>query len=158
VREGRDAYLGENGFSVGAYDEATTEATLLGIRFRVPNTAKHRWAIMLHDLHHVATGFGTDFTGETEISAWEAPQGLRPLGFYTGWIVGSLALLGFVFAPGRAWAALRASTAPNLFQRSERSYEQLLELSIAELRSVLGLPEDGLSRRPRRLHANAPAR
>jgi hypothetical protein len=157
VREGRDLYLRENGFSVEAYDAPTTEASLLGFRFRVPNTPKHRWAIMLHDLHHVATGFGTDFSGEAEISAWEAPQGLRPLGLYTGWIVGSLALLGFVFTPRRAIAAWRASRAPNLFHAPEGSYERLLELSVAELRNVLGLPADGLSPRPRRLHANAPA-
>jgi hypothetical protein len=158
VREGRDAYLGENGFSVEAYDESTTEATLLGIRFRVPNTPKHRWAIMLHDLHHVATGFGTDLTGEAEISAWETPQGLRPLGFYTGWIVGNLALLGFVIAPRRTITAWRASRAPNLFHHPELCYEEILAMSIAELRRVLRLPENGFSPRPRRLHAKAPKR
>jgi len=158
VREGRDAYLSENGFSVEAYDEPTTQATLLGIRFRVPNTPKHRWAIMLHDLHHVATGFGTDFTGEAEISAWEARQGLRTLGFYTGWIVGNLALLGFVLAPRRALSAWRASRAPNLFHRPDLAYEEILGMSVAELRRLLGLPDQGFARLPRRLHAHAPGR
>jgi ubiquinone biosynthesis protein Coq4 len=113
---------------------------------------------MLHDLHHVATGFGSDFTGEAEISAWEAAQGLRPLGFYTGWIVGNLALLGFVLAPRRARVAWRASKAPNLFHRPDLSYEGILEMSVAELRGLLALPEKGLSPRPRRLHANAKKR
>jgi hypothetical protein len=158
VREGRDLYLAENGFSVESYDEPTTKATMLGIRFSVPNTPTHRWAIMLHDLHHVATGFGTDFTGETEVSAWECPQGLRPLGLYTGGLVLNLAMLGFVFSPRCARAAWRASKAPNLFHRPEHSYEDLLEMRVGDLRRMLGLPEDGLWPRPRRLHAHAPAR
>src|SRR5262245_47490792 len=91
VRAARDAYLEENGFTVDAYDERWTWATFLGVRFAVPNTAKHRWGIMLHDLHHVATGFGTDLAGEGEISAWELGAGglagLRALGPYVGSIV-----------------------------------------------------------------------
>jgi ubiquinone biosynthesis protein Coq4 len=35
---------------------------------------------MLHDLHHVATGFGTDMIGEGEVSVWETRRRLRPLG------------------------------------------------------------------------------
>ncbi|HEU4538135.1 MAG TPA: hypothetical protein VFS00_28635, partial [Polyangiaceae bacterium] len=60
VRQGRDAYLGENHFTLEAYDAPRTEASFLGMAFTVPNTPRHRWGIMLHDLHHVATGYGTD--------------------------------------------------------------------------------------------------
>src|SRR5437660_355076 len=68
VWRARDAYLAENGFSVAEYDDKWTKASFFGIPLRVPNTARHRWAIMLHDLHHVATGYGTSFDGEGEIS------------------------------------------------------------------------------------------
>jgi hypothetical protein len=67
VRDARDAYLAENGFTVEGYEAKWTEASLFGFRFRVPNTPRHRWAIMRHDLHHVATGYGTDLAGEGEI-------------------------------------------------------------------------------------------
>src|SRR5215467_14616440 len=93
VREGRDTYLAENGFTTAAYDVKWTDASFFGVRFRVPNTARHRWAIMLHDLHHVATGYGTDLVGEAEISAWELRRGLRGLGFYVGSIVAGGALM-----------------------------------------------------------------
>ena len=64
VRRARDAYLEENGFTVAAYDAPRTPANILGFTFSVPNPPRHRAAIMLHDLHHVATGFGTDLRGE----------------------------------------------------------------------------------------------
>lgn len=84
VEQGLNAYLEENGFTVKAYDAPRTPASFLGLRFSVPNTPRHRWAIMLHDLHHVATGYGTDPAGEGQISAWECRRGLRPLGLYVG--------------------------------------------------------------------------
>ncbi len=64
VRAGLDAFLDENGYSFEHYDAPRTPASLLGISFSVPNTARHRWAIMLHVLHHVATGYGTSAVGE----------------------------------------------------------------------------------------------
>jgi hypothetical protein len=156
VREARDRYLAENGFTVEAYASPWTDASFLGVKFRVPNTARHRWAIMLHDLHHVATGYGTDLAGEGEISAWEARRGLRSLGLYVGGIVVSGALLGITMAPRRALAAWRESGSGTSLFDSDASYDSLMELSVGALRERLGLPRDGLARGPRRLHAYAP--
>jgi hypothetical protein len=157
VRRGRDAYLDENGFTVEAYDEPKTPASFFGLDFTVPNTPKHRWAIMLHDLHHVATGYGTDLVGEAEISAWELRRGLSGLGLYVGSIVLGAALFGLVLAPRRTVEAFLAAPSDDgsLFQTT-RSYEDLIGLRVGELRSLLGLPEEGLARRPRQLHPNAP--
>jgi hypothetical protein len=155
VRQARDAYLRENGFTLQAYDEPWTKATLFGLRFSVPNTRRHRWAIMMHDLHHVATGFGTDLAGEAEISAWELRRGVRRLGLYVGGIVTSLVGLGLVVAPRRTIAAFRAgASGPSLFALDDAG--ELLELTVGELRQRLGLPERGLATTPRRLHADAP--
>lgn len=157
VQDARDAYLEENGFSVAEYDSKWTKASVLGVPFVVPNTAKHRWAIMLHDLHHVACGYGTDLAGEAEISAWEARRGLRALGPYVGSIVVAGALMGLLVAPRRTWATFRASGEgrPSLFD-SARSYDELLAMDVAALRAELGLPREGLATRPRALHAHAP--
>src|SRR5262245_9878283 len=108
VRAGRDAYLAENGFTLEAYDAKWTPASLLGVTFAVPNTPRHRVAIMWHDLHHVATGYGTDPAGEGEISAWEIRRGLRGLDLYVSTIVISAALLGLAVAPRRTWRAWQA--------------------------------------------------
>jgi hypothetical protein len=121
---------------------------------------------MLHDLHHVATGFGTDIAGEGEISGWEARRGLRALGFYVGGIVASGFSLGLFVAPLRTLRAWRAAAgeAPSLFPLCElpegefdARYEELLGMTVGELRRMLSVPERGVSDRPRRLHAYAPA-
>jgi hypothetical protein len=148
--------LRENGFTLEGYDEPMTPASFLGIPFALPNTARHRWGIMLHDLHHVATGYGTDLTGEGEISIWELAGGLRPLGLYVGSIVASGALMGMLLAPRRALQAWRAAASGRSLFGSKRSYEDLLAMSVGELRRELGVPEAGLADRPRAVHSRAP--
>jgi len=158
VRRALDEYLAENGFTRESYDDKWTAATLFGV---LPvwalNTKKHRWAIMLHDLHHVATGYGTDNTGEGEISAFEAAgrRSLWSLGPYVASIVLSGALLGFAIAPRRTLDAWRASRGRSLFA-VDRSYEELLEMTVGELRALLALPTQGVANEPRSLHAHAP--
>lgn len=156
VERGRNRYLEENGFSVEAYEDKWTKATAFGIDFAVPNTARHRVAIMLHDLHHVVTGFGTDFAGEGEVSAWEIRRGLGGLGIYVGSLVTAGLALGMVVSPGRTRRAWTASGArhPSLF-RLGLPYPKLLEMSVGELRQRLRIPPGGLALE-RGLHESAP--
>jgi len=164
VREARDAYLAENGFTLEAYDAKWTQASVFGLRFAVPNTRRHRAAIMVHDLHHVATGYGTDNVGEGEISMWELRCGLWPLGAYVGGIVLSGSLLGFLLAPRRALRAFgRARGASALFPLCRldeaafaRRYDELLAMTVDELRATLHVPAAGAAEGPRKLHAYAP--
>lgn len=157
VREGRDAYLRENGFTVEAYDAKWTPASLRGIAFSVPNTPTHRRAIMWHDLHHVATGYGTDPVGEAEISAWEMRRGFAGLDLYVSSIVMSAVLLGLVIAPRRVARAFIAagSRGKNLFGNELDQYEGVLDMDIAALRRALDVPEAGLAA-THRLHSTAP--
>ncbi len=160
VRRARDAYLAENGFTLEGYDDRWTSASFFGIPLKVPNTKRHRWAIMLHDLHHVATGYGTDLVGEGEISAWEL-RGVRSLGLYVGSIVASGTFAGAVLAPRRTLTAWRAArTARSLFElvasTDRAGYEALLDLTVGELRARLGVAPEGLAREPRKLHDYAP--
>lgn len=150
------AYLDENGFTREEYDAPRTPASFLGVRFTVPNTPAHRVAIRLHDLHHVATGFGTDLVGEGEVSAFEARGGLREVGVYTGALVTSGVLVGLAAAPLRVRWAWRGGRAGNVLWSKPVAYERLLEMSVRELRALLGVPSEGLARAPRKLHAYAP--
>lgn len=158
VESGLEAYLEENGFKKESYDAARTPVTFWRINFSVPNPPKHRWAIMLHDLHHVATGFGTDSAGEGQLSAWECRKGLRPLGFYVGSIVFSGFLLGLLVAPVKTTKAWRSSkSGKSLFVLTDYSYEDLLAMKIQELRGLLEIEKDGLFQEGRRgLHSGAP--
>lgn len=157
VAEGLASYLKENDFAAEAYDAPKTPVTLFGIRFSVPNTERHQWAIRLHDLHHVATGFGTDLRGEAEISLWEWRKGLRGLGWYVGSIVISISLVGPLMAPRRTWRAWRAGAGErSLFGSPKLAYEEILTWSISALRSRLGVPLHGFAQGRRGLHSGAP--
>ena len=158
VRRARDAYLAENGFTVESYDAQWSDFSFLGIRAAVPNTRKHRWAIMRHDLHHVATAYGTDMIGEAELSAWEL-RAARALGLYVSAIVLGGALLGAFRAPLRTLAAFRAGKAARFLYRGEDSdadYDALLNLTVGQLRALLRVPEDGVATHPAKLHDYAP--
>jgi hypothetical protein len=156
VREGRDAYLRENGFTVAAYDDPWTKASFFGIPISIPNTKRHRWAIMLHDLHHVVTGYGTDIPGEAEISAWETRRGLGSIGLYVAAIVASITATGAVLSPRRTIAAFRASGRHHSLFDEPRAYDVLLDMTVGDLRKALHVPIEGLATRPRALHPDAP--
>jgi hypothetical protein len=155
VQAARDLYLAENGFTVAEYSARWTSATFLGIPLLVLNTKTHAWGIMLHDLHHLATGYGTDLRGEGEISVWEARGKLASLGLYTGSIVLTGVTFGWLLSPSRMKAASRAPQKRNLFDRSLH-YDSLLAMTVGELRGLLGIPEAGVFRGTRELHARAP--
>ncbi len=158
VRDARDHYLAENAFTVAAYDDKWTQASFFGLSFAVPNTRTHRWAIMLHDLHHVATGFGTDLVGEAEISAWEVRGGLRALGPYVASLVLSGFTMGAIAWPKRTLRALRCSDGgPALWSR-EITYGRLLDMTVGDLRALLGIPQTGIASARRELHPKAPKR
>lgn len=156
LRDARDVYLAENGFTVEGYDSPTTAGSFLGIKFNVPNPPAHRRAIRLHDLLHVATGFGTDHAGEGEISAWQARRGLGGAGLYVAGIVLTNTIVGLLFAPRRTIAALHSAAGDTSLFRTEIDYERLLEQSVGDLRDMLGIPRAGLATQPRGLHAHAP--
>lgn len=158
VREARDLYLVENGFTTEAYDSPTAEGALFGLKFSVPNPPAHQRAIRFHDLHHVATGYGTDHAGEAELSAWQARRGLRRAGLYVTAIVLANAVLGVIVAPARTFKAVRAATGVGTLFDMDADYERLLELSVGELRALLSIPKAGIAIGARGLHAHALAR
>jgi hypothetical protein len=156
VADARDAYLRENGFTLAEYDAPRTKAFLFGFTFSVPNTKNHQRGIMLHDLHHVATGFGTDLTGEGEISAFEARGGTQGLDLYVTSLVLLGVVTGMVVAPRRTLRAFRLSWRCRTLFADERAYEEMLSGTVGELRARLGLPRDGIASAARGLHSKAP--
>ena len=157
VRDALAVYFAENGFDAEAYDSERTTGSFFGRKVSVPNPPAHRRGIRLHDLVHLVTGFGTDHAGEGEVSAWQARRGFRGMGAYVAAIVSMNTGVGLVVAPRRTWDAFRsAGNGPSLFASDVR-YESLLDRPLGELRSLLDIPERGVARLPRGLHAHAPA-
>lgn len=80
-----------------------------------PNTRGRVQAAKLHDLHHVATEYATDWRGEAEIAAWEIGGGCGRYGW--AWLlnVGAFAV-GLLLAPRRTFQAfVRGRHARNLY-------------------------------------------
>jgi hypothetical protein len=71
MEEARDQFLAANGLSLEDYIAPTFTIGMFGVPFRLPSTRGRRRDVPLHDLHHVLTGFATDWPGEAEIGIWE---------------------------------------------------------------------------------------
>jgi hypothetical protein len=142
VRAARARYFADNGFGdEGGYHDAwVIFATLGPLKLGFPNTPGRRRAIRLHDLHHLVTGYQTDFVGEAEIGAWELAGGCGS--FTAAWVLNTLALpIAALRAPARArraWA--RGARARTLYDAPFD--EALLERSLGDLRAQLGAGPD----------------
>jgi hypothetical protein len=137
VREGRDRYLAANGFTTDDYRKPWFHLKVLGKNVPLPNTSSRRRVVPLHDLHHVLTGYHTDWKGEGEIGAWELGAGCNTATLYV--LNGSAALIGLALAPGRTWRAfVRGRSARSLY-RERADYEGLLDLTVGALRERLGI-------------------
>jgi hypothetical protein len=141
VREGRAQYFQAQHIPLdGGYQDRWVPVEVGPLKFAFPNTSARRRAVRFHDLHHVATGYGTDHVGESEIAAFEIGGGCGP--HAPAW---ALNLYGMVLGLGNEPARLLPA-----FVRGRRSGtlyhtpwdESVLDLSVGELRSRLGLDRD----------------
>ena len=90
-----------------------------------PNTDSRRKALMFHDIHHIATGYQSNWKGEAEIGAWEVSTGC---GSYTAaWVLdlGVLAL-GLLVFPKATYKAFVKGQRTRSFYKNSYTREQLL--------------------------------
>ncbi len=101
----------------GGYDEPWAEADFGSFRYRVPNGAARARALQVHDLHHVVTGYATDWRGESEISAWELGSG-GPGPQPYAWVISLWGLfVGLLTMPERVFRAfVRGRGSRNLYR------------------------------------------
>lgn len=128
----------------GGYEERWQEAEFGPVRYRVPGSAERSRALRVHDLHHVATGYTTDWRGEAEISAFELASGVgirRPyawiivlFGVFTG-LVANLRPTLRAFARGRRSQSLYGHV---LDGRALEAH--WLDRPVRQLRTAMRLP------------------
>ncbi len=96
-----------------------------------------RRSLIVHDVHHLLTGYGTDFLGELELAGWELGSGGCSWSFVFWADRTVAALIGLVVSPKRVFAAIRRGrTCRNLFGRDT---DEVLGLDFEVLkRGVLG--------------------
>ncbi len=74
----RADFLDDKAFDDGEVVHKWIEWVKLGpIPIPIPNPPSRVQALKLHDVHHIVTGYGTDWIGEYEISGWEVGAGLH---------------------------------------------------------------------------------
>lgn len=155
VREARDEYLARNGFTIAGYTAETFQIDFLGRTWTLKNPRSRMRVVPLHDLHHVVTGFGTDLRGESEQSAWELRAGINSPFL---WLFKLSAIaIGLVLSPMRVIRSFRRAKGDHsLYVDASIAYDDVLAMTVGELRSKLGVPEDGLADRDADLHRRAP--
>lgn len=149
-------YLDENGFTVEEYTKPYVELDVGPFHLKMKNGPARQRAIPLHDMHHVATGYGTDLTGEAEVGMWELRAGCDNV-FLVGINLAAV-IIGLIISPLRMLRAFRRARGARSLYVSGLGREQLAAMSVAELRSRCAIPVGGVADpAERRLHAGAPA-
>jgi hypothetical protein len=138
VQKARDLHLAANGFHLRDYEAETFTIRIFRLSLKFPNTEAHKRAVPLHDLHHVATGYRTDWVGEAEIGAWELRGGCDS--FITYFLNGSGVVIGLFLAPHRVWRAFQEAKGQRTLYNYPVPYEMLLQMTVGELRKRLGIP------------------
>lgn len=145
VREARARYFARNGFDEAGYDDRWVKLQAGPIPIVFPNTAARVRSVRVHDVHHVVTGYGTSWTGEAEIGAWEIASSCAD--HYAAWLLNLLALpIGLVIAPRATFRAfVRGRRSANLYRGTID--DALLATPVGALRRALRL--DAAGGRPR---------
>jgi hypothetical protein len=143
LQAARDSYMAANGFTIRDYTASTFTIGFWGLPVKFPNVAARQRIVPLHDLHHVLTGYSTDWVGEAEIGAWELRAGCNSWVAY--WLNGWAVAIGIFIAPSRAWRAFRTAKGQHTLYRESAHYDSLLQMTVGEVRKRLGIPPRGLA-------------
>lgn len=112
--------------------------------FYFPNFDARRKAVVLHDIHHLLTGYTTTLSGESEISAWEIGSGCE--NYWAAFLIDtSGVVMGIPFNLISVLKAFsRGRKTKNLYHNN-LSNNKILGMKISELRKHLYLdkyPQD----------------
>jgi hypothetical protein len=144
IKEILQDYYKKNGFdSDGGESKASVKVILFkGLTIYLPNNETRKKVILLHDIHHMLTGYSTVMKGEIEISTWELSTGCT--NNWVAFTLNSYAMaIGFIFNLKGIWKAwLRGKNTRNLYNAGY-SKRQLMNKTMTDLKKELGfLDED----------------
>lgn len=127
--------LGED----GGYSSRWVRVESKPFPFYFPNSRSRVAAARLHDLHHIAAEYETDWPGEAEISAWEIASGCAH--YHAAWILDLGGLYaGIVVAPRRLFRAfLRGRRAATNLYKKGFDESRFSQITVGTLRDELGL-------------------
>src|SRR5215469_9700404 len=122
----RDAKLGPD----GGYGNRWVRVETKPVPFYFPNWPSRVAAARLHDLHHIAAEYQTDWPGEAEIAAWEIASGCT--GYRAAWLLNLGGFgAGLVISPKRLFRAfLRGRRAKTNLYESGFDESQLNQITV----------------------------
>jgi len=131
----RDAKLGPD----GGYGNRWVRVETKPIPFYFPNWPSRVAAARLHDLHHIAAEYETDWPGEGEIAAWEIASGCAR--YHAAWLLNLGGFgAGLLVAPRRVFHAfLRGRRAKTNLYKNGINESSLDQITVGMLRDALGL-------------------
>lgn len=139
LHEARALFFARSGLGAeGGYSDRWVRVEAKPFPFYFPNTRSRVRAAKLHDLHHIALEYETDWPGEVEIAGWEIASGCGR--HVWAWLLnlGAFAV-GMVLFPKRLFRAfVRGRRAGNLY-REGFPESQLSNKSVGWLRDKLGI-------------------
>jgi hypothetical protein len=148
LAEARSLFFARSGLGGdGGYDARWVRVETKPFPVYFPNTACRVEAAKLHDLHHIANEYETDWAGEAEIAAWEIAGGCGRHGW--AWLLNLGAFtVGMFIYPRRLYLAfIRGRHCSNLY-RGGFSESELPAKRLDWLRDRLGLKEGDPPARP----------
>jgi hypothetical protein len=135
----RAAFFERSGLGAdGGYDARWVRVETRPFPLFFPNARRRVAAAKLHDLHHVATEYATDWPGEAELAAWEIAGGCGP--YMWAWVLNLGAfVVGLFRSPRRVFHAfVRGRRARNLYH-SGLADSELDDMTVGALRDRLGV-------------------
>ena len=110
-----------------------------------PNTQSRKKALLFHDVHHIVTGYDSDWKGEVSISAWEIASGCRE--YYAAWVLDLWGMaVGLVLYPKAVFQSfVRGKRTLNLYGNPV-SHDQLVSMQIGVVQRKLLLEQTGFQK------------
>ena len=149
LAEARSLFFARSGLGDdGGYNARWVRIETKPFPIYFPNTARRVEAAKLHDLHHIANEYATDWAGEAEIAAWEIASGCgRHL---WAWFLNLGAFtVGIALFPRRLYRAfIRGRHCANLY-RDGFPESELPNKNLEWLRDTLRVTDENLPGTPR---------
>jgi hypothetical protein len=142
LQEARSLFFARSGLGAdGGYNARWVRVETKPFPIYFPNTRSRVKAAKLHDLHHIATEYETDWAGEAEIAGWEIASGCGRHAW--AWLLnlGAFAV-GILLFPKRLFRAfVRGRHCVNLYQEGFPESD-LSARAVEWLRDRLGIGRD----------------
>ena len=134
-------FIKENLGKDGGLNEAWGRIRIWKFYIPIPNIKARKKVLVLHDIHHIVTGYNGDWKGEASIGAWEVASGCGE--YLVAWYfnLGAMGVGLFIYPRSVFSAFIRGRRTENLYHHTI-SQEQAVQMQVGELQKKLKLDNE----------------